>query len=294
MKKIAILILTVFSCFTITGQNKIESTGNVGIGTLMPSEKLEVAGNVKISGDIFLNDTSLNRKFLSRTADENVLGKWTFSGDNDNVVDIDKDANSYIRLRVRNTLNGIWSGAGCLFYNNEGNHGQFLFGSSKNTEAPSQFLIRGNGTGGIRFDLGGNIGNFIFSKSNQNNLLIISNSGSVGIGVESPEYKLDVAGTIRATEIKVEAQTADYVFEDNYPIHTLDEVEAYIQKNKCLPDIPNAASMEKNGVNLAEMNKLLLQKIEELTLYVIQQNKALQDKEERLHKLEQKHNENKQ
>jgi hypothetical protein len=102
----------------------------------------------------------------------------------------------------------------------------------------------------------------------------IANNGNVGVGTTSPKAKLDVAGTIRATEIKVEAQTADFVFEDNYPLRTLDEVEAFIKKNQCLPDIPNAASMEKNGVNLAEMNKLLLQKIEELTLYAIEQEEV--------------------
>jgi hypothetical protein len=120
--------------------------------------------------------------------------------------------------------------------------------------------------------------------------------GNVGIGkTADTSIKLDVAGTIRATEIKVEAkdQTADFVFDENYSLRSLDQVEDFIKTNGHLPSIPSAENMEKDGVNLAEMNKLLLQKIEELTLYVIQQKKALQDKEERLQKIEKKLNENK-
>jgi hypothetical protein len=123
-----------------------------------------------------------------------------------------------------------------------------------------------------------------FLKNNswhwRKNLVLLS-SGRVGINKDDPSCALDVAGTIRATEIKVEAKgnTADFVFDDSYPLRTLDEVEAFIKKNQCLPDIPNAASMEKNGVNLAEMNKLLLQKIEELTLYAIEQEGKLKEKD---------------
>jgi hypothetical protein len=101
-------------------------------------------------------------------------------------------------------------------------------------------------------------------------------NGNVGIGkTADTSTKLDVAGTIRATEIKVEAQTADFVFEDNYSLRSLDEVEDFIKTNGHLPSIPSAESMERNGVNMAEMNKLLLQKIEELTLYAIERDKEV-------------------
>ncbi|WP_461639621.1 hypothetical protein [Labilibaculum euxinus] len=103
-------------------------------------------------------------------------------------------------------------------------------------------------------------------------------SGNVGIGTTSPTAKLEVNGTIKATEIKVEAQTADFVFEEDYELKSLEEVEQFVQTNKHLPDIPSAKEMKENGVGLAEMNKLLLQKVEELTLYVIElkkENKAI-------------------
>ena len=89
---------------------------------------------------------------------------------------------------------------------------------------------------------------------------------------------IEVDGIIKATEIKVEAQTADFVFKEDYHLKSLEEVEQFITNNKHLPDVPSAKQMEENGVGLAEMNKLLLQKIEELTLYMIEikkENKRL-------------------
>ncbi len=83
--------------------------------------------------------------------------------------------------------------------------------------------------------------------------------------------KIVVDGLIEAKEIKVSTSPgADYVFEKQYNLVSLKELESFIKINKHLPDIPSATDMEKNGLDLAEMNRLLLQKIEELTLYQIQ------------------------
>jgi hypothetical protein len=95
-----------------------------------------------------------------------------------------------------------------------------------------------------------------------------------------PGYKLDVYGKIRANEIVVNTGGADFVFEEDYNLRTLLEVESFIKENKHLPDIPTAKEVEENGVSLGEMQSLLLQKIEELTLYVIEQNKSIKQLQE--------------
>ncbi|WP_068473235.1 hypothetical protein [Saccharicrinis aurantiacus] len=103
------------------------------------------------------------------------------------------------------------------------------------------------------------------------------NDGRVGINNSNPAYALDVKGTISATEIKVTAQTADFVFEEDYNLRSLNEVNAFIEQNKHLPDVPSASEMEEEGVNIAEMNKILLQKVEELTLYIIDKDNEISE-----------------
>ena len=102
----------------------------------------------------------------------------------------------------------------------------------------------------------------------------IYNNGGVSIGSGNPgSYKLAVKGKIRAEEIKVETGWADYVFKEGYDLPTLEEVEKHIQEKGHLINIPSAKEVKENGVQLGEMNKLLLEKIEELTLYVIELKK---------------------
>jgi len=107
-------------------------------------------------------------------------------------------------------------------------------------------------------------------------LLSINSFGNIGIGTTTPNYKLDVIGTIRAQELKVDMHGADFVFEEDYQLRPIEEVETFVKENKHLPEIAPAKEMQENGVNQSEMNQKLLQKIEELTLYVIEQNKLNQ------------------
>ncbi|MBE0539516.1 MAG: hypothetical protein IH620_07375 [Ignavibacterium sp.] len=93
---------------------------------------------------------------------------------------------------------------------------------------------------------------------------------------QNSEYKLDVVGKIHANEIIVDAIGADFVFEDGYKLKSLYEVELFIKENNHLPEIPNAKDMQENGMSLSEMNTKLLQKVEELTLYIIDQEKRIQ------------------
>ncbi|SMC75249.1 hypothetical protein [Pedobacter africanus] len=99
-------------------------------------------------------------------------------------------------------------------------------------------------------------------------------TGNLGIGVGNPQDKLAVNGKIRAHEIKVEtANWPDYVFAKDHQLPTLQETEKHIKDKGHLPGIPSAAEVKANGIDLGEMNAKLLQKIEELTLYLIEMKK---------------------
>jgi hypothetical protein len=103
-------------------------------------------------------------------------------------------------------------------------------------------------------------------------------------------YSLSVNGNVRADRVKVYTTWADYVFEEDYKLPTLAEVEQHINEKGHLKDIPSAAEVEAKGIELGEMNKLLLQKIEELTLYMIEQNKTNEKQAELIKELQQKVN----
>lgn len=102
--------------------------------------------------------------------------------------------------------------------------------------------------------------------------------GNVGVGIEAPAEKLSVKGKIRAQEIKVEtANWPDYVFKRDYPLRSLDSLRTFIAENGHLPEVPKADYAEKDGVSLGEMNKVLLKKIEELTLYLLDKDKEISE-----------------
>ncbi|PWL39606.1 hypothetical protein DKG77_01875 [Flagellimonas aquimarina] len=121
----------------------------------------------------------------------------------------------------------------------------------------------------------------------------ITRNGSMGIGTSSPDSKLTVKGDIHAEEVKVDLSVPgpDYVFKEEYNLRSLEEVQNYIEDHGHLPNIPSAMEMEENGIQLGAMNMILLEKIEELTLYVIElekNNKKIQELEKRLVILENK------
>jgi hypothetical protein len=123
----------------------------------------------------------------------------------------------------------------------------------------------------------------VFSQTNQSGIFTnisgatltermrINSDGNVGIGTTDPgSFKLAVNGKTWSTEVQVAVnRPPDYVFEPTYDLKPLAEIETYIKENKHLPEVPSAKEMEANGVQLGEMNMLLLKKVEELTLYLI-------------------------
>ena len=110
------------------------------------------------------------------------------------------------------------------------------------------------------------------------NIMIIKGSGNVGIGTKSPTAKLSVNGKINAKEVQVTvAGWPDYVFKPNYQLMNLNDLEIYINQNGHLPNIPSEQEVEERGISLADMDAKLLRKIEELTLYIIDQNKKMEE-----------------
>jgi hypothetical protein len=112
---------------------------------------------------------------------------------------------------------------------------------------------------------------------------IIKGTGNVGIGTANPNQKLTVKGMIYSEEVKVDLNVPgpDYVFEKNYQLPNLGEIQNYINTNRHLPGVPSAKNMEEDGLNLGDMNMILLKKVEEITLYLIQQNSKLTEVEKK-------------
>jgi len=107
--------------------------------------------------------------------------------------------------------------------------------------------------------------------------------GWVGIGTTSPQSELAVNGTITSKKVKVTLTGwSDYVFNDDYHLRPLNEVERYVQQNHHLPEVPSAEEVKKDGLDVGDNQATLLKKIEELTLYVIEQNKRLSEQEKKM------------
>lgn len=253
----------------ILDDDNVGFSGNVGIGTTTPSEKLEVnGGNVK-----FINDNSSTNLIIESSGTENYRG-------------------GFIYLKSSSI-------------DPENKHVSTMLGSHRSTDGIAKFQIqrRGhneayNGTLASYSDTTGWIFSVAKSIDSQypESVLRIFNTGNIGIGTtDTKDYKLAVAGDkgiiAEKITVKVEEQweIPDYVFKKDYDLPTLKEVEKHIIKKGHLKDIPSAKEIvKKGGFELGNMNKKLLQKIEELTLYTIQQEKQLQLLMKRLEALEKK------
>lgn len=138
---------------------------------------------------------------------------------------------------------------------------------------------------------------FCFSATAQRNPFknLSEKDGKIGIGTTNPDELLTVKGKIHTQEVLVDLDGAvapDYVFENyfngisemmpEYSLITLEELEAFLKENYHLPNVPSAETMRTEGISLKEMNLILLQKIEELTLYTLQQQKEIDALKEKI------------
>jgi hypothetical protein len=237
---------------TMTEFMRIAGNGYVGIGTSTPAYKLDVNGSINASA-ILINGAP----FAGGGSQWTTSGTSIYYGAGGNVgIGTTSPANRlHIYESSANALGKVETGGA--------NTAALIF---KNTTDEWQI---GNQTGGFA---GFNFGTASGVK------MTIQSSGKVGIGTTSPDATLAVKGQVHAQEVKVDLQGAvapDYVFESSYKLLSLQEVKDYITANKHLPEVPSAKEIEKNGVQLGEMNLLLLKKIEELTLYILEQEKRI-------------------
>src|SRR5690554_836928 len=172
-----------------------------------------------------------------------------------------------------------------------------------NVSKKGDIIIRGN-TGGSLIIANEQHGNIKFATRNltdghSKTTMLIDKDGKVGIGAYISQiptiagshtvntYRLFVKGGILTEQIRVVLanEWADYVFEENYNLLKLEEVEEFIKKYKHLPNVPSATEVSESGIELGEMTKIQQEKIEELTLYIIEQNKTNKKQQEEINEL---------
>ncbi len=257
--------------------------GRVGIGTSSPSSKLHVVApnyaRITMTATAPANDVKM---FVdARGSRDNERGQLGTLSNHD----IRIYTNSQPRMIVHKSGKiGIGTTSGLNAQLNVRSTGMQLQLNNPNSGGGTWRV----GASSNSWAVGG--GKFVISKagSTAGAAIVINQYNSVGIGTPTPNsaYRLSVNGKIRAKEIVVETGWADFVFEDDYKLMPLEEVEAYILAHNHLPDIPSAKDVEENGVSVGEMESKLLQKVEELTLYLIEMKKENAALSQRIQQLE--------
>jgi hypothetical protein len=308
MKITAILFLLGY-VVAYSQTNTFPATGNVGIGTTLPGYNLDIYTSSSYEGIQLKHSSGKWLRFFSPALLGGSYNSIT-AADDSGIIFGSSSADAadvgFVIAPWRSDVSG-------LRVSSEGNVGigtpapsakLDIFGSSPST---TNLILSANYVDRYRWRLNtadrGNAIDLDFTSSDNDdnqeavlrltrsnsgrpqfqlyNNAIVAYNGNVGIGTSTPDSKLTVKGHIHAEEVRVDLNVPgpDYVFEENYNLPSLTEVESYIKANKHLPEIPSAKEMEEKGINLSEMNMLLLKKVEELTLYILQQEKRITELE---------------
>jgi hypothetical protein len=286
------------------------SSAKVGIGTSNPSAALDINGNVLISQVGFYgfrrSSDGAAIPMISVTANGTLSNLQIGSGSGQfstGYTDIFAGGSSKIRILGNGNIGiGILIPDALLTINGVANHtatsmhvigdtklesGYLDFTRPSFTIAKARiFLSSYTGPAGLRFMMSDDGS---FSASHSFDALYIGPTGKLGIGTTNPTAALTVNGRILAEglDIILDVPYSDFVFEENYSMPTLGQLDQFIKTNKHLPDVPSAKDFKEKGYNVGQMDDILLRKVEELTLYVIQlkkENEKLQAEIDKINK----------
>jgi hypothetical protein len=259
----------------------IEPNGDVGIGFTSPSYKLDINGHTRTVGNLIAEDGYIQ---IKNTTDSK-LWNMQYSSGSGRLLFLESGVERVILQNGGNVGIGETFPAEKLHVN--GN--TMIDGDATlNTVNPTIQLQNSNVNKGFiqlsgdNIRIGTNSGNtdgkFVI-RTNGGDRVFVDGSGNVNIGsqTDAPGYKLRVDGKMICEEVKVKLSTAwpDYVFEDNHPLMSIDELNRFIRQNKHLPNIPPATAIASNGIEVGDMQKKMMEKIEELTLYIIDLQKQI-------------------
>ncbi|MFK8105427.1 MAG: hypothetical protein AB8G15_23140 [Saprospiraceae bacterium] len=242
--------------FVIKNNNQerfsINASGNVGVGIGYPQQKLHVNGNLRVEDrKIFLGS------------------KQSIYADNNARVHLTSNNTGITGLRLVDKLGRrhgeLYGSSGGKYFGLLDGDGQWSYFAAKD--------------------------NYTSFRINNSEKFRINKNGQLLIGTTTApsSYKLAIKGQMIAEGMRIRTYSnwADYVFEENYPLLSLEELEAQIKIQKHLPGIPSAKEVATEGIDVGEMQAKLLEKVEELTLYLIEQNKLIQQQQVQIDALKQ-------